>query len=88
MHVSVKMRIEGTALISLSEGFTRFRLVEIQFSSLEQAIAVRDVIEPESKEFRGTSRCYPNSKSMKFSSWLRFTDESNIDRDTGTGIAS
>ena len=39
------MRIEGTALISLSEGFTRFRLVEIQFSSLEQAIAVRDVIE-------------------------------------------
>ena len=45
MHVSVKMRIEGTALISLSEGFTRFRLVEIQFSSLEQAIAVRDVIE-------------------------------------------
>ena len=45
MHVSVKMRIERTALISLSEGFTRFRLVEIQFSSLEQAIAVRDVIE-------------------------------------------
>ena len=39
------MRIEGTALISLSEGFTRFRVVEIQFRSLEQAIAVRDVIE-------------------------------------------
>ena len=40
-----KCALRGQHSFSLSEGFTRFRLVEIQFSSLEQAIAVRDVIE-------------------------------------------